>query len=132
METLRHIVPQENCDVMGHMNTRHYAGLFDDAVTYFFTMLGHFPRAGSPGLGWADVRNIIEFRREVASGAPILVRTRVTDIGTKSMTVSHEMLTADDGILRATMDCRIVCFDLAARRAVPIPDSFRNAVGWKS
>jgi len=105
------------CDVMGHVNVRHYAAMFDDAGFHF---LGELARDEPEGTGWADVRVETEFLREISPGTLITIRSQMVRIGRSSITYRHEMKGTLDDIARATALVTTVRFDLAARRAAPL------------
>ncbi|AMX92592.1 acyl-CoA thioesterase [Mesorhizobium sp. M7A.F.Ca.CA.001.09.2.1] len=114
------------CDVMGHVNVRHYAAMFDDAS---FQLLGHI--AGQDDnqasqIGWADVRTEIDYRHETKAGALITIRSHVVKIGRTSITFEQVMLGSLDGIVRASSRTTSVRFDLAARASVALDEPMRD------
>lgn len=117
------------CDVMGHVTTRHYIAIFDDA-SYFF-LCRTFGWAGDDaanGLGWADVRHEIDYQAEVAAGDLLEVHAGLEKIGTKSITVRYEMRNSKKNEIAATLVSTSVLFDMKARKAVPLTDQMRRAV----
>ena len=116
------------CDVMGHMTTRFYVAMFDDASYHFlhhlFDWNGARDEAGD--LGWVDVRHTINYEAEVAAGDLLEVRAELVKVGGKSITVSYEMINLGSGDTAATLESVMVLFDLKARRAVTIPDGLRD------
>ena len=116
------------CDVMGHMTTRFYVAMFDDASYHFlhhlFEWNGARDEAGD--LGWVDVRHTINYEAEVAAGDLLEVRAELLKVGGKSITVSYEMINLGSGDTAATLESVMVLFDLKARRAVTIPDGLRD------
>lgn len=114
------------CDAMGHLTTRHYVAMFDDAAYHLFAAIGYDPSMGvSESWGWADVRHEIDYKSEVASGALLRIRGRIAALGNRSLTAEYRMEDSVDGRLCATLVARTVCFDLAARKAMPVPDKIR-------
>jgi acyl-CoA thioester hydrolase len=127
VETLKAVAHPWLCDAMGHMNVRYYTAFFDDASCQLVGMLGHgMEQSSSSGLGWADVRHVVEFQDEVKSGALLAIRSHVVKVGRTSLTFRHVM-TGLSGTVHATMDVVSVMFDLNVRRASPLPDSVRLA-----
>lgn len=59
-------VQQEECDVMGHMNVRHYVARVTDALAWLLLEAGH------PG-GFAVLDQHIRFLREMAPGTPFTI-----------------------------------------------------------
>ena len=128
IDTYRGVAQPWLCDIMGHMNVRHYVGHFDDAGWHFLAELGLGPDATTPiARGWADVRATIEYKREVRMGELFKIKTGLAKIGRTSLVFMHQMFNPTDTILHATMEVVTVYFDLQARRATPLPDSLRNA-----
>ena len=127
VETMRGYAHPWLCDVMGHLNSRHIFALFDDATFQLVALLGcAFSEQQKSGLGWADVRLEIDLSREIPAGTALLVQSCIVKLGTKSFTCRHELFTAYSEVLHARMTAVIACFDLAARRAAPLPNVFRD------
>jgi acyl-CoA thioester hydrolase len=118
-----------NCDVLGHMTTRFYVAMFDDAAYQFlfelFSWVGAQDAAGR--LAWADVRHVIDYRAEVSAGDLLDIRAGLRKVGGKSITVEYKMINLGSGEVAATLECISVLFDLEARAAVTIPESLRRA-----
>lgn len=114
------------CDIMGHMNVRHYAAMFDDAS---FQLLGHI--AGTDGLadtsrGWADVRSEVEYKHETKAGALLTIHSRVVKAGRSSVTFEQIMSGSMDGVVHAINRTVSVRFDLVGRVAVGIHADMRT------
>jgi acyl-CoA thioester hydrolase len=121
-----------DCDAMGHLNNKHYFGLFDQAAWHLFLALGFRPVAAArTGLGLADVNQSISLKREVLAGQLIVIRSYLERVGTKSLTARHEMFDAENGEPVAQLLSVTAFFDLQLRRATPIPTQIRAAAqGW--
>ncbi|MCW0002190.1 acyl-CoA thioesterase [Pararhizobium sp. YC-54] len=108
------------CDIMGHMNVRHYAAMFDDAS---FQLLGHIAGAESladTSRGWADVRSEVEYKHETRAGALLTIRSRVVRAGRSSVTFDQVMSGSLDGVVHAINRTVSVRFDLVGRRTVAL------------
>jgi len=110
------------CDSMGHMTTRHYLGMFDDAG---YVLMRHATGwlSGHPdwtGTGWADVRNEIDYVGEVLAGALVEIHGAVTGHGRSSIDIAMEMRKAASGEVAARLRGKSVFFDLVARRSRPL------------
>ena len=116
------------CDILGHMTTRFYMAMFDDASYHFLHHLFGWngARNDSGDLGWVDVRHTINYQAEVAAGDLLEVQAELVKIGGKSMTVAYEMTNLGSGDIAATLEGVMVLFDLQKRRAVTIPDDLRE------
>ena len=111
------------CDVMGHMNVRHYAGMFDDAS---FQLLGHIAgKIPDESFGWADVRSTMEYKKEVPAGDLLTIRSQVLKVGRSSITFRQIMTGSLDGELRAINEATSVCFDKIARHSIALEQAMR-------
>jgi acyl-CoA thioester hydrolase len=111
------------CDVMGHMNVRHYAGMFDDAS---FQLLGHIAgKIPDDSFGWADVRATTEYKQEVPAGDLLTIRSHVLKVGRSSIIFRQMMVGTLDGELRAANETTTVCFDKIARRSTELGPDMR-------
>jgi len=115
------------CDVLGHMTTRFYLNMFDDASYHIlYEVFGWSSASDDEGeRGWADVRHVIEYVAEVNAGDVLETRAGIKKIGTKSITIRYEMTNLGENELAATLECTCVLFDLKARKALPLPDDLR-------
>jgi len=116
------------CDVMGHLTTRFYMAMFDDASYHFlYEVFGWTISAHESGkFGWADVRHVIEYKAEVAAGDVLEIRAMLKKIGTKSCTILFEMTNLAKNEVAATLESVGVYFDLEARCAVAITDEMKQ------
>jgi acyl-CoA thioester hydrolase len=122
------------CDAMGHLTTRHYMAMFDDASYHLYhQVLGYTGPSGEyEGKGWADVKHVIEYKGEVAAGTLVEVRGELVKLGGKSLSARYELVNLATGEVAATMESITAYFDLAARKATPITDAMRAKAGTLS
>ncbi len=115
------------CDVMGHMTTRHYVAMFDDASYHFlFEVFGWSgEQAKKDRVGWADVKHVIEYQAEVAEGDILEVVAEFKKLGTKSTTILYTMHNLSKSEVASTLESTSVLFDLEARKAITIPEEMR-------
>jgi acyl-CoA thioester hydrolase len=121
------VVHPWHCDAMGHLNTRFYVGIFDDANYVLIMNLAARARELAGNLGWADVRNEVDFLAETRAGTVVHVFAAIRRIGTKSLTIAAEMRQPDSDSPCARMVAVIARFDLSERRAVPLSASMVTA-----
>ena len=114
------------CDVMGHLNVRYYAAMFDDAGFQFLGRIAGEDAADAK-TGWADVRCEIDYKHETPAGALLTIRSQVEKIGTSSLTYLHVMSGSLDGVVHARARMVTVRFDLVARRKIELDASMRKA-----
>ena len=112
------------CDVMGHMNIRHYMAMFDESSYQLLYQV--FGWTGNPdnsgGQGWSDVKHIIEYKAEVRAGDLLEVRACITKVGTKSIGIRYEAVDPAKDRVVATLESISVLIDLQSRKAVPLSD----------
>lgn len=116
------------CDVMGHLNTRHYVGMFDDANMILIARLGYsFRDAQTSPVGWADIRNEVDYLAEVPAGLVVEIYSAVVKLGSKSITLLSEMRCAESGKTHARMTAVMVYFDRREKKSLPLTDEIRAA-----
>lgn len=117
----RGVVHPWMCDAIGHLNVRHYAGLFDDCCWHVLTFL--LPSEDS-GIGWVAASMSIEFMREVAPRTMLVLSPSIVRIGSKSVSTLIAMRDASNGTTYATANFVSVLFDLKARTSLALPEGF--------
>ena len=126
MEAHRGVVFPWLCDHIGHMNVRWYAHWFDDAGFHLWTRIGlSHATLKARGIATVIARTETDFRHELNAGELFVVESAFTRLGTKSLACTHRMTNAETGTLCATQTAVEVFFDLATRKAIPIPDDLR-------
>jgi acyl-CoA thioester hydrolase len=126
VETYRSVAYPWNCDSMGHMNTQFYAAIYDGASFHFLSMLAPYNELKKVGLGWADVRQTIEYKHEVPSGSLLVVRSTLKRLGNKSVEYLHELCNVETGDLHSTSEQITVLFDLNKRASAPLDEAIRR------
>lgn len=126
--SFRGVIFPWDCDSMGHLNNKHYLGLFDQAAWHVFVALGYrTTMAARDHMGLADVHQALTFRRELRAGQLIVVRSWLVRAGSKSLTAQHEMFDAEDAAAVASLISVTTFLDLRERRSMPIPEEIRRA-----
>ncbi len=120
--TYRGTVYPWQCDHMGHMNVMWYTGKFDEASWQGFARLG-MTRAYmlERNCMMAAVEQSIAYKRELRAGDILTIRTRIHDIGEKSVRIFHEMKNDGTGEVAATTAITAIHLDRATRRPCPFP-----------
>jgi acyl-CoA thioester hydrolase len=117
------------CDVLGHLTTRFYVGMFDDAAYHFlyavFGWTGASDEESKKAL--VDVRHLFEYRHEVTPGELLEISACLTRVGTKSITCYYQMTKLGSKEIVATLEVVSVLFDLQARCGIPLTDELREA-----
>lgn len=117
------------CDVLEHLTTRYYVGMFDDASYHFIYDV--FGWVGNQDVdrkfAWVDVQHLIKYQAEVSPGDLLEIRASLMKIGNKSITAAYVMQNLKTGEVAATLEAVYVLFDLEARVGVEIGDDLRSA-----
>jgi acyl-CoA thioester hydrolase len=116
------------CDVMGHMNVRHYMSMFDDASYQLLAEATSWHPGAEEwkGKGWADVCHKIDYQGELQVGALVEIEGGITAIGNSSFTSCYVMRNKMTDERAATMTAKVVSFDLEARRSIPLTNEMRE------
>jgi len=112
-------VQQEECDVMGHMNVRHYVARVTDALAWLLLEAGLPPSDG----GFVVRDQHIRFLREMAPGTPFTIAGGVLEAGADGLRCFAEIRNSATDSPAATF-----VTDLAAPAGVLPPDALRVAL----
>ena len=126
IECYRGVVHPWLCDAMGHMTTRHYVGMFDDAGYHLLAALGFTGSHIQNGVGFADVKHTISYTAELRVGALVLVRGGLLRVGQRSMTALYRMEALETGQTAAEMEVVMVQFDLNNRQSMFVLPEIRT------
>lgn len=121
--TYRGVVYPWQCDHMGHMNVMWYAGKADEAVWNFFADLGldqDYFSANGRGMAALEIRT--KYKAEVVAGETVEIRTRLTEISSKTIKLTHQMFVRGRGALAAIFEIVGVHMDTRARKSCPFPE----------
>ena len=127
IETFRGAAQSWECDFLGHLNTRFYTGMFDQATANLFAELGdalkqlHVERKG-----WVTAMQHTEYLCEVLAGTCLIIRTQIEKVGNRSLSLAHEMYAVGKSEPVARMAVRAVYFDLESRQPIAIPELIRE------
>jgi acyl-CoA thioester hydrolase len=124
VETYRGTVYPWHCDHMGHMNVMWYVGKFDEATWNLFAHIGLGARdLREQGAAMVAVDQHLQYKKELFAGDVLRIRSRVLEVGGKSIRFMHEMRHGLGGELCATSDLVGVYIDVQTRKSRPIPES---------
>jgi len=115
------------CDAMGHLTTRHYMALFDDASLHLLAEATGWQADSDEwqGRGWADVHHEINYKNELQVGTLLEITGGITTIGNSSLTACYTMRHKATQAIAATMNAKTVFFDLTVRRSISLTDEMR-------
>jgi acyl-CoA thioester hydrolase len=115
------------CDAMGHLASRHYLAMFDDASHLLLARLGlSLAEMKETRRGWADVQNTINYTAEVPLGSALEIFSTISRVGEKALTIESEMRAAGSERVHARMSSVVVFFDLDLRKASAISEEIRK------
>jgi acyl-CoA thioester hydrolase len=126
--TYRGVVYPAQCDAMGHMNVQHIVAAFDQAIWHLVHELGYRSSwVTERHRGWADVRYLINYHRELRAGELFYVTSGVVRVGNSSLVTLHQVRQAESGEIAADTETTSVYFDLTARKSVSLPADIKAA-----
>jgi acyl-CoA thioester hydrolase len=111
-------------DAQGVVYYGRYMPYFDLARTEYHRHLGHLQMRGA----FAMRASTVEYNAPARFDDLLEVFVRVERVGTTSVTYDHAAYLVDEDVLMATAKQTLVLIDLADRRPIPVPDSFRDQV----
>lgn len=120
--TYRGIVYPWQCDHMGHMNVMWYTGKFDEATWNLFASIGITPtyiRESNNGV--AGVQQNIAYKKELAAGDLIFIRSTILEVRPKVVRFHHEMINDEKNEVAATSELTAVHLSLVTRKTCPFP-----------
>lgn len=122
------VVHPWHCDVMGHLNTRHYLGMFDDASYQLLHEATGWSATSAEwqGKGFADVHNSLDYVGELKAGELLEITGGISAIGNSSFTAHYVMTNKLTGETAATMMAKLIYFDLVARKSMPLTEALKT------
>jgi acyl-CoA thioester hydrolase len=127
LKVMRGVIHPWHLDHFGHMNVRHYAPFFDDAVYHLWALLGqsYDQMLAQYGIHAVTAQASTGFRRELVAGDLVLIDAAVARLGNKSCTFRLQMRHAVTDMVHATYDVVEVFFDPKTRQSTAMPDALR-------
>lgn len=114
-------------DILGHLNNTVYFSFFDTGKAYFFEHIM------DGKMDWQKVESVIAnvdcaYIAPIYFGEEIEVWTRCKDVFDKSFVLQQVIVEKKSGEIRAAAETVMVSYDPAARRSMPVPDKWRDAL----
>jgi acyl-CoA thioester hydrolase len=120
--TYRGVVYPWQCDHMGHMNVMWYTSKFDEATWNLFAFIGITPTyIREQKHGMAAVQQNTAYKKELAAGDLVVVRSRILEVREKVIRFQHELINDEKNEVAATSELTGVHLDLVTRKACPFP-----------
>lgn len=113
-------------DAGGHVSNTSYFLYLEEARTKFFTAIHYGQRERQNHVNFILARTECNFIAQSFAGQTLTVQSSLTNIGTKSFTINHEIYEQNSGKLIATGVAVVVCFDFLEQKSVEISDELRS------
>jgi acyl-CoA thioester hydrolase len=115
-------VPEDFRDENGHMNVRHYVGIFDDAGYPMMETVGiNWTRHTAENTGGFDLEHHIHYLNEVYIGDEVVVYARFINRSAKRVHYIMFMVNQTRGKLAAIFECINSYADMSVRKTEPYP-----------
>lgn len=110
-------------DMLGHVNNVSYAAYCEAGRVHLIREVA--ARTGVHN-AWVLARLTIDYGAEVMFPGTVRIGTRMTRIGTKSVTMGQGMFVEGRCVARSL--AALVCFDLESRKTIAVPPLVREAL----
>jgi len=122
-------IPPEYEDENGHMNTRWYLAVYDDAGYPLVASLGLTPEFHQThGTGGYDLEHHIHYLKEVHIGDTVAVYARLVGRSAKRIHYLMFLVNETRGTLASIFECVNSFTDLTIRRTAPYPDEISQKI----
>jgi len=129
IETYRGTVNPNQIDHMGHMNVQHYVAKFDEATWNLFTSLGITSSyMNENNRGMVAVEQKINYKAEALAGDCLYIKSKVLEIGNKSIRFIHYMYNAETNTEISNCELVGVHIDRIKRKSCPFPASLKDTL----
>ncbi len=123
IETYRGIVYPHQLDHMEHMNVQWYTSKFDEATWHLISAIGITQEyLHSQNKGMAALEQKTLYKTEVRVGELLLIKSRVHEIGNKTIRFEHKMYNAETMQEVASTEIVGVHMDRDVRKSSVMPD----------
>jgi acyl-CoA thioester hydrolase len=113
-------------DMMGHVSNTVYQNYYDSGkVNYFDEVM---PDMDFVNLGVVGASVKIEYLKPIFMKTRILVETRVSVLGQKSITMEHCLVNEQTGETLSTCTAVLVCFAIKEQKSIVIPENWRKSI----
>ncbi|HNW50045.1 MAG TPA: thioesterase family protein [Prolixibacteraceae bacterium] len=113
-------------DAMGHVSNTMYQNYYDSGKLHYFDEV--IPEMDFKTLGVVGASIKIEYLKPVFLRTKILVETRVSHIGNKSMTMDHNLIDETTNEVLSTCKAVLVCYSIQEQSSIPIPEKWKQNI----
>jgi len=128
--TFKNILPIQvrfsDIDVMGHVSNTIYQNYFDSGKLQYFNQV--LPDMDFVNLGVVGASIKIEYFKPIFLKTPILVETRVAEIGNKSLIMEHNLIDECSKEILSTCRAILVCYSIKEQQSIPIPENWKQNI----
>jgi acyl-CoA thioester hydrolase len=113
-------------DMMGHVSNTVYQTYYDSGkINYFEQVL---PDMDFVNIGVVGASIRIEYLKPIFMKTRILVETRVSMLGNKSLTMEHLLVNEQTNEILSTCSVVLVCYAIKEQLSIPIPEHWRKNI----
>lgn len=113
-------------DLLGHVSNTQYQNYFDLGKTDYFAKV--LPEIDFSGLCVVGASVKIDYILPVFMHSKVVVKTRIVKVGTKSMTLEHQIAGSGTDEVYATCTVVLVCFHVKEQISYPIPEEWKRKI----
>ena len=113
-------------DIMGHVSNTVYQNYYDSGKVHYFDEV--LPDLDFKNIGVVGASVKIEYIKPIFMKTKILVETRVSILGHKSMTLEHNLLDEFGCQVLSTCTAVLVCFDIKQQLSISIPEHWKRNI----
>lgn len=119
------MVSVDQCDAFGRLRSEHFIGRVSDSVP---NLLAHWRREAPTSAGGAAAGAVVEarliWRRWPRPGDLIEVHSGISEVGEKTLRLTHWLVDPESGAPWASMEAVALTFDTATRKTIaPSPEA---------
>lgn len=128
----RTLIRERHLDSFGHVNNAQYMVLFEEARWEMITSRGYgLEQVRRNQVGTVVLECQIRFKRELHLREEVVIRTQVTEVSKKTLVLKHHIV-REDGQVSAEASFLLGCFDMKARKLIPVTSDWLSAVLGKN
>lgn len=101
-----------------------YQNYFDSGKIHYFNQV--LPDMDFINLGVVGASIKIDYFKPIFMKTPVLVETRVVEIGNKSLTMEHRLINECTKEILSTCLAIMVCYSIKEQISIPIPDNWKK------
>jgi acyl-CoA thioester hydrolase len=128
--TFKSILPIQvrfsDVDVMGHVSNTVYQNYYDSGKIHYLEQV--IPDMDFVTLGIVGASIQIDYFKPVFMKTKIMVETRVAEIGTKSLTMEHQLIEENTREILSACRAVMVCYSIKEMKSIPIPENWKKNI----